>query len=301
MERTMTKNEELIRDYQARTAALRERLQGPEARARAADIERDIRALYKEIAVTAKQMTSLQQGVKQLIDQFKTANVSEDESKVMIRSFVETMKTDALGSSTYVAEGWNQICTGQFEKAIVSLTSAVKLNPSDTKAMALLGWAYSYQGMYEEALGVCLKVLQMEPSNDGVRNNLGFVCLKKGIYGEAIEHLSKVIKSGKDRVAVLYAHYYLGLVYLERQMVDDALFFFSKAAMLGPNLIEAYYHLGQVYSMKGMQAAAVREWEKCLKLSSQNWWAKKAAEHIEAAKTRPASGEGPWAAGGEGP
>lgn len=280
----MSKIEELIRDYQARMAALRGMLSGPEARSRASEIERDIRALYKEVAVSAKQLSSLQDGIRQLIDQFKTATVTEDESKVMIRSFVETMKTDALGSSTYVAEGWNQICTGQFDKAIASLSSAVKLNPSDTKAMALLGWAYSYQGMYEDALGVCLKVLQMEPSNDGVRNNLGFVCLKKGIFGEAIEHLSKVIKSGKDRVAVLYAHYYLGLVYLERQMLDDALFFFSKAGMLGPNLIEAFYHLGLVYSMKGMQAAAVREWEKCLKLSPQNWWARKAAEHIEASR-----------------
>jgi tetratricopeptide (TPR) repeat protein len=282
----MNKTEELIREYQARMAALKELLSGPEARSRAAEIEREIRALYKEVAVASKQLASVQEGVKQLIDQFKTATVTEDESKVMIRSFVETMKTDALGSSTYVAEGWNQICTGQFDKAIASLSSAVKLNPSDTKAMALLGWAYSYQGMYEEALGVCLKVLQMEPNNDGVRNNLGFVCLKKGIYGEAIEHLSKVIKSGKDRVAVLYAHYYLGLVYLERQMLDDALFFFSKAGMLGPNLIEAFYHLGLVYSMKGMQAAAVREWEKCQKLSPGNWWARKAAEHIEAAKSR---------------
>lgn len=282
----MSKIEELVREYQARMAALKEMLSGPEARSRAPEIEREIRALYKEVAVATKQLASIQEGVKHLIDQFKTATVTEDESKVMIRSFVETMKTDALGSSTYVAEGWNQICTGQFDKAIVSLTSAVKLNPSDTKAMALLGWAYSYQGMYEEALGVCLKVLQMEPNNDGVRNNLGFVCLKKGIYGEAIEHLSKVIKSGKDRVAVLYAHYYLGLVYLERQMLDDALFFFSKAGMLGPNLIEAFYHLGLVYSMKGMQAAAVREWEKCLKLSPQNWWARKAAEHIEAARGR---------------
>lgn len=284
----MDRIEELVRDYQARMAALRELLSGPEARSRAAEIEREIRALYKEVAVAVKQLASVQDGVRHLIDQFKTATVTEDESKVMIRSFVETMKTDALGSSTYVAEGWNQICTGQFDKAITSLTSAVNLNPSDTKAMALLGWAYSYQGMYEEALGVCLKVLQMEPNNDGVRNNLGFVCLKKGIYGEAIEHLSKVIKSGKDRVAVLYAHYYLGLVYLERQMLDDALFFFSKAGMLGPNLIEAFYHLGLVYSMKGMQAAAVREWEKCLKLSPHNWWAKKAAEHIEASRGREA-------------
>ena len=276
---------DIVNQFQDRIEALKATLRTPEAKGQASSLEQEIRGLYKEIAVAIKQLASLQEAVKTLIGQYKTVAITEDESKIMIRSFVETMKTDSLGSSTYLAEGWNQICSGQFDKAIVSLTSAVKLNPNDTKAQSLLGWAYSHQGMYEDALAVCLRVLQQEPNNDAVRNNLGFICLKKGIYGEAIEHLSRVIKSGKDRTAKLYAHYYLGLVYLERQMLEDAIFFFSKATVLGPNLIEAYYHLGLAYAAKKMSGAAVREWEKCIKLSPHNWWAKKAAEQIEVVRS----------------
>jgi len=276
---------DLIKEFQNKINNIQQALKSPDAKAQSAKLEQEIRALYKEIAVSIKHLTVLHDSVKNLIDQYKTATISDDESKVMIKSFVETMRTDSLGSSTYVAEGWNQICSGEFEKAIISLSNAVKLNSSDTKALELLGWAYSYQGMYDEGLTVCLKVLQLEPNNDAVRNNLGFTSFKKGIYGESIEHLSRVIKSGKDRTAVLYAHYYLGLVYLERQMLDDAMFFFSKATVLGPNLIEAYYHLGQVYYMKKMYGAAHKEWEKCLKLSPHNWWAKKAAEQMELVKT----------------
>ncbi len=276
---------DLIKEFQNKINNIQQALKSPDAKAQSAKLEQEIRALYKEIAVSIKHLTVLHDSVKTLIDQYKTATISDDESKVMIKSFVETMRTDSLGSSTYVAEGWNQICSGEFEKAITSLSNAVKLNSSDTKALELLGWAYSYQGMYDEGLTVCLKVLQLEPNNDAVRNNLGFTSFKKGIYGESIEHLSRVIKSGKDRTAVLYAHYYLGLVYLERQMLDDAMFFFSKATVLGPNLIEAYYHLGQVYYMKKMYGAAHKEWEKCLKLSPHNWWAKKAAEQMELVKT----------------
>ncbi|MDQ7798743.1 MAG: tetratricopeptide repeat protein [Candidatus Edwardsbacteria bacterium] len=275
---------ELVNDFQGKIASIQQALKSPDAKAQSARLEQEIRSLYKEIAVGIKHLNALHDSVKSLIDQYKSAAVSDDESKVMIRSFVETMRTDSLGSSTYVAEGWNQICSGEFEKAIGSLSNAVKLNPNDTRALGLLGWAYSYQGMYDDGLAVCLKVLQLEPNNDAVRNNLGFISFKKGIFGEAIEHLSRVIKSGKDRPAVLYAHYYLGLVYLERQMLDDAMFFFSKATVLGPNLIEAYYHLGQVYYQKKMYGAALKEWQKCLKLSPHNWWAKKAAEQIELLK-----------------
>jgi tetratricopeptide (TPR) repeat protein len=275
---------ELVNDFQGKIASIQQALKSPDAKAQSARLEQEIRSLYKEIAVGIKHLNALHDSVKSLIDQYKSAAVSDDESKVMIRSFVETMRTDSLGSSTYVAEGWNQICSGEFEKAIGSLSNAVKLNPNDTRALGLLGWAYSYQGMYDDGLAVCMKVLQLEPNNDAVRNNLGFISFKKGIFGEAIEHLSRVIKSGKDRPAVLYAHYYLGLVYLERQMLDDAMFFFSKATVLGPNLIEAYYHLGQVYYQKKMYGAALKEWEKCLKLSPHNWWAKKAAEQMELLK-----------------
>lgn len=276
---------ELINDFQCKITSIQQALKSPDAKTQSARLEQEIRSLYKEIAVGIKHLNALHDSVKALIDQYKSAAVSDDESKVMIKSFVETMRTDSLGSSTYAAEGWNQICSGEFEKAIHSLSNAVKLNPNDTRALGLLGWAYSYQGMYDDGLVVCLKVLQLEPNNDAVRNNLGFISFKKGIFGEAIEHLSRVIKSGKDRPAVLYAHYYLGLVYLERQMLDDAMFFFSKATVLGPNLIEAYYHLGQVYYHKKMYGAALKEWEKCLKLSPHNWWAKKAAEQMELLKS----------------
>ncbi len=61
-----------------------------------------------------------------------------------------------------------------------------------------------------------------EPANSLARINVGYICLKKRIFGEAIEHLSKAIRLDNDRKATLYAHYYLGLVYLEREMFEDA-------------------------------------------------------------------------------
>src|SRR5439155_416633 len=80
-----------------------------------------------------------------------------------------------------------------------------------------------------------------EPANSLARINVGYICLKKRIFGEAIEHLSKAIRLDNDKKATLYAHFYLGLVYLQREMYEDAQTFFQKTLKLGPNLIEAYY------------------------------------------------------------
>src|SRR5688500_20372482 len=68
-----------------------------------------------------------------------------------------------------------------------------------------------------------------QPANALARINVGYICLKKGIFGEAIEHLSKAIRLDNDPKATLYAHYYLGLVYLEREMYEDAQTFFRKS------------------------------------------------------------------------
>ncbi len=98
---------------------------------------------------------------------------------------------------------------------------------------------------YDDALATFSKVLMKEPANALARINVGYICLKKRIFGEAIEHLSKAIRLDNDRKATLYAHYYLGLVYLEREMYEDAQTFFRKTLALGPNLIEAYFDLGR--------------------------------------------------------
>ena len=97
-----------------------------------------------------------------------------------------------------------------------------------------------------------------EPANALARINVGYICLKKRIFGEAIEHLSKAIRLDNDRKATLYAHYYLGLVYLEREMYEDAQTFFRKTLKLGPNLIEAYFELGRALWFAGERDEAVQ-------------------------------------------
>ena len=128
--------------------------------------------------------------------------------------------------------------------AIQALDKALALSPGATQAQSLLGWAQMLHEDYDDALATFSKVLMKEPANALARINVGYICLKKHIFGEAIEHLSKAIRLDNDRKATLYAHYYLGLVYLERDMFQDAQGFFRAAIALAPNFVQAYYELG---------------------------------------------------------
>ena len=121
----------------------------------------------------------------------------------------------------------------------------------------------------------------IEPANALARINVGYICLKKRIFGEAIEHLSRAIRLDSDRKATLYAHFYLGLVYLERDMFEDAQTFFQKTLVLGPNLIEAYYELGRAYWFNGQRDEAMQTWRDGFAANKFNPWGKKCAEVLK--------------------
>ncbi len=134
---------------------------------------------------------------------------------------------------------------------------------------------------YDDALATFQKVLMKEPANSLARINVGYICLKKRIFGEAIEHLSKAIRPANDKKATLYAHYYLGLVYSEREMHEDAQTFFRKTLKLGPNLIEAYYELGWSEWYAADRDAAQKTWADGYAANKFTPWGKRCKEALE--------------------
>ena len=191
---------------------------------------------------------------------------------------------DHIGASTFIEKGWSLISLGDHEGAERALKRALELSPNDPQTESLLGWAQMLQEKYDDALLNFQKVLMRQPANSLARINVGYICLKKRIFGEAIEHLSKAIRLDNDRKATLYAHFYLGLVYVEREMYEDAQTFFRKTLALGPNLIEAYYELGRVALVRWQREEAMQAWREGLAANKFNPWGKRCGEmlkHVE--------------------
>ncbi|HYW30798.1 MAG TPA: tetratricopeptide repeat protein [Gemmatimonas sp.] len=191
-----------------------------------------------------------------------------------------TGRVDHLGASTYVEKGWSKLSMGDAVGAEVALRRALDLAPGDNEAETLLGWAQMAQEHYDAALLTFHNVLMREPQHPLARTNVGFICLRKGIYGEAIEHLSRAIRLDTDRKATLYAHLYLGMVYRERDMFDDAEPFFKRALELGPNLLQAWYELGRARWFAGRRDEARDAWQCGADANKFNPWGKRCAETL---------------------
>ena len=266
-------------DLRARFHGIDARLDGPLGDTERVAVKAEIVALFRTIERQLEELTALKEDVKLLAGKWKLPPASAAPS--IAPEFAAERppaRSDHLGASTFIEQGWSRLSMGDYDGAEAALAKALDLSPGEPHGQALLGWAQMLNEKYDEALVNFQQVLMRDPQNALARVNLGYICLKKRIFGEAIEHLSKTIRLGQDRRAVLYAHFYLGLVYLDRDMYEDAENFFLKTLALGPNLVQAYYELGRTYWFSGQRDEAKRAWQRGGAANRFSPWATRCAE-----------------------
>ena len=267
--------------FRQRYLAIEERLGRASAAEDRESIKAEIIALFKQAEQEIAQLSALRDDIKRLVDRWKQLQQSSAPSNAPEFVGEKPVMADHIGASTFIEKGWSLISLGDHEGAERALLKALELSPDDPQTESLLGWAQMLQEKYDEALLNFQKVLMRQPTNSLARINLGYICLKKRIFGEAIEHLSKAIRLDNDRKATLYAHFYLGLTYAEREMFEDAQTFFRKTLTLGPNLIEAYYELGRALWFDGKQDDAQQAWRDGLAANKFNPWGKRCGEMLK--------------------
>ncbi|UCG91155.1 MAG: tetratricopeptide repeat protein [candidate division WOR-3 bacterium] len=247
-------------------------------------IRKEIEQLYTEIADTSKALTQAQEDLKTITQEFKSRSSAKTEVDKFY-SFVKSQTSAELDIATLNDRAWNLICMKKFAEAIKVASKVLTIDPKNVKALGYTGFALMNQEMYDDAMLYFQEVLLIDSDNPFALNNLGYICYKKGIWGEAIEHLTNAAKQTKDRMAALYANYYLGLVYYDRNMIPDAVKFLETAVKLGPNLQEAYYYLGLSETKQYEFRKAVKQFEKCIKIDPESRYGTLAKEEL--AKIKP--------------
>ena len=239
-----------------------------------AELKQDIVALFREAEAAASAAVAFKESVKQLALRWK-----DGDARVQ-HSAVRSTRVDHLGASTFVEKGWSRLSLWDFAGAEQSLLRALELQPDDEDSETMLGWALMLQEKYEDAQITLKRVLNRNQNHWLARANLGYIALRKKNYGDAIEQLSVVTRSSTDSRATLYANLYLGMVYRERGMYDDAESFFERTLLLGPNMLQAWYELGRTHWYAGRRDAASVAWRRGADANRFNPWGKRCAETI---------------------
>lgn len=233
-------------------------LAGPVPEAERAEIRQAIVALFRRTEEEIAELAGFKETIRHLVERFK--GLPPPATGGGAGPSAPSVRHDHLGASTYLERGWTALAMGHWGEAEHLLREALARDATSTAGQALLGWALLHQDRGDETLQLCLQVLLREPDHGLARTAVGAVCLRKGIVGEAIEHLTRVVRSGNDPRAVLYANYWLGMAYLARDMAGDAVEFLRRAVTLGPNLAEGWVGLGQALWWVGHHAEARDAW-----------------------------------------
>ena len=242
----------------------------------------EIITFFRLIEQEVADLNALKDDVKKMVEKWKSLQAGQSGSLApQFAGDAPVVHADHIGASTFIEKGWSRLSLGDHEGAEEALKKAIALSPNDSQSESLLGWAQMLQEKYDDALGWFQKVLTKEPQNSLARINVGYICVKKKNWKEATEHLSRAIRLDNDKKATLYAHFYLGLAYLERDMFEDAQTFFQKTIALGPNLIEAYYELGKSFWFNGQQDEGMKAWKDGYAANKFNPWGKRCAEALK--------------------
>ena len=174
---------------------------------------------------------------------------------------------NAQDAQTYYKNGYTYFTQGNYEMAEQNYKKAVELDPNFEDAHYWLGKVYKQTGDYSRAVEQWKKVLKINPQNPYAFSYLigSFRSTSRVQSDKASDYLNEGIKTIGNPEEYLIKQ--------DAPSVDillSAVPYFKKAISLEPNLLEAYFWLGEIYGVLGdkstsqFRALAIENYEKAI-------------------------------------
>jgi tetratricopeptide (TPR) repeat protein len=141
----------------------------------------------------------------------------------------------------------------------------VEKSPQKERGHVNLCMEYNKIGEVDNAIRHCRTALSL-PQGGGrpqAHNNLGLAYLEKGMLDEAIEqfHAALLVKPETAEY-----HNNLGFAYMRKKLLQKAVDEFKAAIRLDPDYIDAHYNLGTIYSDMGLLERAMGQYLTALRM-----------------------------------
>src|SRR6266516_3114690 len=134
--------------------------------------------------------------------------------------------------------------------------------------IAVLSWrAWVQTSYWRDSETLFMHALAVTSNNDVAENNLGIVFLRKGKLDDAISLLQAAVDLRPENSP---AHENLAKALLQKGQVADALVHYRKLLELQPDNIEVHNIVGTVLIQQGQAWEAVEEWQKVLAIQPDN-------------------------------
>lgn len=175
-----------------------------------------------------------------------------------------------------VDAGNSAIQQGHLQDALAAFNAAIKVRPNASLSYYKIAEIYLHLEEYEKARDAFVAFLKLEPNHITALNSVGFIFEKLNDYSSAAKYYERVLSISKDD---LYALNHLGLAYKQLNRLDDAETLLRKALTLDPNCESQasenlHIYLGLIYLLRGNVGEAIAEFRESIRLFPNDVWAR---------------------------
>ena len=154
------------------------------------------------------------------------ATKAEDEKKAKAAA----AEAEQQRYTTLVSQSNTDINAGNYDRAIATLSEAMRLNPNDEGLASFKrGIAYGSKGDYDRAISDFSEAVRLDPKSVLAFRNRGLAYDKKGDYDRAIADFSEAIRLDPKYALAFYSR---GLTYQTKGDNDRAIVDFNEAIRL---------------------------------------------------------------------
>lgn len=169
---------------------------------------------------------------------------------------------DSVVYHTHLGEVYYNL--GRTEEAIVELEAAIAIDSDYWKSHYLLSFAYGDEGRLEEALEQSRVASSMNPSSQNAEANLAIAeDLENGGSDADIDTIDRVTD-------IESTSYTLGIAYLERGYIKEALKEFTKALDETPEQGDVLLEIGKLHLLLGEEEEALSRFLEALELDPES-------------------------------
>ncbi|MCP4253645.1 MAG: tetratricopeptide repeat protein, partial [Candidatus Scalindua sp.] len=184
---------------------------------------------------------------------------SLDEAAIMA---VEAIKLDPESVLAHNLSGTISLATTEYEKAETSFSKVIELRSDTFEGHYNMARTKFAQGEYDECIEHCNIALQIKNADVRVHNILGMAFLKKGMLGDAVAVFNKIIGINSDFVP---AYINLAKINMSTRKPAVAAILYNVALKINPDAVEARFGLGNSLALMGKHTEAIGEFEKIIK------------------------------------
>jgi len=154
-----------------------------------------------------------------------------------------------------------QIASGRYDEARSLLEEALKLEPENTRALALLGPVYGRAGDLPLAAKTLERAVALGETSPEIRRNLALVYMQQGKLQRAVAELQKASEDAPSDASIWFS---LGNAYLRGKNGARAAEALERALVLRPDWPEATFNLALAYQSGGQPQKAADTYRRFL-------------------------------------